>query len=485
MNERRKSIALLLCLLLWFLACARKGIAADFHPDDLMNLNRALTELRGLRGFFAPVWPYTSIFRPVGALYYKAVYLAFGPAPLAFRCVTYAFMALNVALAYRLGRLLSGSVEIGFLAAMLWAYHHRLVDIYFNNGTVYDVLCFTFYAAALVCYVAGRQRGHDLSWRRTAAILLFFILALNAKETAATLPAVLAAWELIYLSKGATRPWRVKGVVLALAAMLVMSAIASVVKAGPHTSLYGNPDYQNRLSVAVYLRNMGSWLDDLTLRRYGFFTPVKTILLLATATGLAAISRKKAAAMGCALALIAALPVSFINTRGLYAVYIAYFGWTLLAASCLVSTRDWLLKRAPAAHMRNLIPAATALLLAVTFLAWQKHDIYRYRNFREEPDRERIRLTLAELNAAHVCPRPGGRILFLRDRWPPNEYGAIFATRLVCRDSNLNVDLGWRLAVDHRPLIFSDYDSVIDYSDGRMVVRRGTDAATFSDHGKR
>jgi hypothetical protein len=460
-------------LLIWFLACTRKGLAADFYPDDLMNLNRALLELRGLRGFFAPVWPYTSIFRPVGALYYKAVYLAFGPAPLAFRSVTYSFMALNVALAWLLGRRLSGSAEVGFLAAMLWAYHHRLVDIYFNNGTVYDVLCFTFYAAALVCYVAVRRQGRDLSWRRIAAILLLFILALNAKETAATLPIVLAVWELIYMAKA--QPWRLKGVVSAVAVMLVLSAIACLVKAGPHSSLYGNPDYQQRLSAAVYLRNMGAWLDDLTLRPYGFFTPVKTIVLLGAAAALPAIVRKRAAWMGYVLALITPLPVTFINPRGFYAVYIAYFGWTLLAASCIVSARDWLLTRTATARLRNTAPAVTAVLLATIFLLWQKHDVYRYPSFRAEPERERIRLTLAELKAAHVCPPPGGRVLFLRDRWPANEYGAIFATRLVCRDPDLSVDLGWRLAADHRPVNFSDYDFVIDYRDGRMVVHRGSD----------
>jgi hypothetical protein len=459
-------------LLIWFLACARKGLAADFSADDLMNLNRALLELRGLAGFFAPVWPYSSIFRPVGALYYKAVYLTFHPAPLAFRSVTYAFMALNVALAWLLGRRFSGSHEVGFLAAMLWAYHHRLVDIYFNNGTVYDVLCFTFYAAALLCYIAVRRQKRDLSWPHIAAILLLFILALNAKETAATLPPVLAVWELIYLQPGAQRPWRLQGVLSALGAMLVLSVTACLVKAGPHSSFYGNPDYQQKLSAAMYLRNMGAWLDDLMLRPYGFFTPAKTMALLAAAAALAAILRKRAAWMGYALALIAPLPVSFITTRGFYAVYIAYFGWTLLAATCIVSAQDWLLARNATARLRRAAPAMTAVLLAALFLLWQKHDVYRYPSVREEPERERIRLTLAELEAAHICPPPGGRVLFLRDRWAANEYGAIFATRLVCRDPDLDVDLGWRLTVDHRPVHLSDFDFVIDYRDGRMVVQR-------------
>jgi hypothetical protein len=61
-------------------------------------------------------------------------------------------------------------------------------------------------------------------------------------------------------------------------------------------------------------------------------------------------------------------------------------------------------------------------------------------------------------------------VLFLHDRWPAGQYGAVFAARLVCNDPDLAVDLAWILEDYHKPIDASKYNYVIDYRDGQIVV---------------
>ena len=72
------------------------------------------------------------------------------------------------------------------------------MDLYQNDGTVYDILCFTFFYSALATYVNVRRTGQAFTIGQALRFLGLSVLALNSKEMAATLPVVLWAFELIY-----------------------------------------------------------------------------------------------------------------------------------------------------------------------------------------------------------------------------------------------------------------------------------------------
>jgi hypothetical protein len=161
-----------------------------FDSDDIMNLHQgyvvpAAELLRDL------VFPFTAFNRPLGALYYRLCFDLFGWNPPAFRTVTIALMMANLTLVYLLARRLTGSIEMGAMAALLFSFHGRLVEMYASNGTVYDVLCALFSLLTVWYYVRVRQESRSWNGLRIILLLLFYIAALNAKEMAALIPVLL------------------------------------------------------------------------------------------------------------------------------------------------------------------------------------------------------------------------------------------------------------------------------------------------------
>ncbi len=83
------------------------------------------------------------------------------------------------------------------LGIMLW-FAWPGVHAYFNDDDIYDILCYSFYFAALLYYVHRRQSSLPLSVGPALSIIFLQILALGAKEMAVTFPAILVAYEVAY-----------------------------------------------------------------------------------------------------------------------------------------------------------------------------------------------------------------------------------------------------------------------------------------------
>src|SRR5207247_1667757 len=145
----------------YFLALAGEGIRAFFSPDDLMNLytyfQRPAGDLARANLLF-----YSNFFRPMGGVAYRLLYALFGFHPLPFRLACFALLLFNLYLTYCLVKRFTGSREVGLLATLIGAYHARFVDLYYGTGTIYDLLCFSFFYGAFLFYVKIRQSGHDL-----------------------------------------------------------------------------------------------------------------------------------------------------------------------------------------------------------------------------------------------------------------------------------------------------------------------------------
>jgi hypothetical protein len=187
---RLKSVALVVIIGAWFLVNTWPGLLVYFQGDDAMNLYQAEgTPVYKL--VWGNIVPFTKVYRPMGAVLYRTLYTVGGLNPVWFRIAAFALLAFNIWLGFRIAKRLTGSAEIAVLTALFLAYHERLIDLYQNDGTIYDILCFTFFYLAIDRYIAVRERGENLRGWSFVGFVALTIAAINSKEMAVTLAAAL------------------------------------------------------------------------------------------------------------------------------------------------------------------------------------------------------------------------------------------------------------------------------------------------------
>ncbi len=170
-----------IAILAYYLYFTLPGLKLYFDNDDMMNL------------YFAWSKPVLESYRPLGALFYRGMFAIFGFNPLPFRIACLVLGAVNIGLCYWFASLATASARIAALAALLFAFHSRMMEVWFRTAVIYDLLCFTFFYLAVCLYMQRRKRGVF----RSAAVIVCFLAALAAKEIAVVLPVILVAWELM------------------------------------------------------------------------------------------------------------------------------------------------------------------------------------------------------------------------------------------------------------------------------------------------
>ena len=58
-----------------------------------------------------------------------------------------------------------------WVALLLFAFHTRLMEVWWRNAVVYDLLCFTFFYLAACLYVSARKAGRMPGLARSGVIL--------------------------------------------------------------------------------------------------------------------------------------------------------------------------------------------------------------------------------------------------------------------------------------------------------------------------
>jgi len=418
---------------LYFLWFAGRWIWAGFTPDDLMNLHRALGQpLWKLLLDHVTVFLPTPEYRPVGNLFYRLIYSAFGYNPLPFHVALYALLAANIYLTYLAARRLTGVAAAGLVAAVLHAWHGNWTGLHLSAGFCFDVLCYFFYTAALIAFGAGRL------W------LFFglFLLTLNAKEVAVSLPLVCLAWKGGECRRSATA---------AIAAGLVTAAFIGG-RLMAHEGLAAIDSYTPHFDVATLSSRVTAYLDTAV---YGQGRLPWGLAVLAAASVWSLIRHQRAAVVAMVMLGAGVLPVAFIPQRGLEAVYVPSLGAVILLA----------LPLADLCKQRPLAATVAAILLAGTF-----HHVRRHRR----PDdylaeARHIENVARQMRQGVPCLRPGAHVLFLRDPFPQFEWNSLFLVHLLYGDREIVV---------HRPGRPSgpieSYDAVFDWDDGEGVLRRRT-----------
>ena len=422
------AIAVILCMF----AFAADGLSAYLTGDDLMNTysywTRPTIQLIKEGVIFYPA----EVFRPLGALYYCPLFKLFGLNPLPYRIVGMALLLANLGLLYLFCLRLSRSREVAALACLLGAYHAHLGDLYYNSGTIYDLLCFTCLYIALLYYMKIRDEGSYPGLWQTIALLALYIAALDAKEMAVALPVIVVIYELVFHPPKPSLRWPLREGRFVLLSIPVTIAYILNKVTGPNR-IVTNESYRPVFTVDSFTLGWKHYLYDL------FYTTVTftgaTIVMLAAAMLIVAwISRRRELVFACLAIVAGALPIIFIPPRGLYGIYLTLPAWYLFASVCLVILRDRLIPDTiPAPAQQIALFVAVALLL----LPLHRHEKLITRM---EPTKDPVRSVDRQLTAKYPSMPKEARILFLSDPFETYDYTLTFLFRLHYRDKEIQVD---------------------------------------------
>ena len=411
------------------------GVRGHFTGDDMMNLygawsGSAAETLLGQR--------------PLGALVYRGLFALFGLHPLPFRLVCFGLLLANLALLYDFCARLAHSREVAVLACLLAAYHAHLADLYWNSGTIYDLLCYFLVLLVMVLYFRIRLAGSYPRWWQNAVLVGLYLCALGAKETAVVLPPLIALYESIYEARlpyswSRLRRWLAAGAPF-LYWSVPITFLFIILRTMGRNAMTGNPDYALHLTLHAFMAGWKHYLADLF---YGAirFNSFAVVLVLTLLLGLAALTRRRELVFAWCVITVGALPIIFISPRGLYAMYVALPGWYLYAGSLLVLARDGLLRYLPRLAERFAVrPEQLAMFVVVVALLiplhWHRKPIG---NLGIADSDTGVRRVLDQLALQNRPLSRGAKVLFLSDPYPIDEWVLTFMFRLYYRDKNIQV----------------------------------------------
>jgi hypothetical protein len=439
-----KRIAVAVLLAAWFLGHTWPGLLRDFSEDDLMNMYFAWV-LPLPRLLLGNLTPFTSVYRPLGSAFYRVMYDAAGLHPFPFRVAAYALMLLNIWLVYRLVAALTGSAKTGVLSALIFSYHKLLYGIYVNGGTIYDVLCGTFFCLTLWLYVVTRERRGNVTGWPMLGFLGLYTLALNSKEMAASIPVILLAYELIFRKGALGWKWILERHAIWIA--VAMTAVSYKLKTATASSFHGVQTYDRVFTLERYLSTMTPLISQLFWLRDHALGPAAAMAILAGMFALALAMRNRVMMLGAAILVLAALPINFIEYRGFFVMYIPLIGFALYASAGLMA----------AAGRRVPYAAVFMMAVAALFLVDRWNHMWNF----GIPDVNQLRIEAMRGDLTHFAVPKGGRVLLLRQAFDPGNYDALFVFRLRYRDPEIAVDIA---------KASGKYDLVLDYGDGHYFA---------------
>ena len=324
-------VAVLIGYFLHFALPARHG---GFREDEMMNLWTYwyVGAVRSILGF-AKFW--TSNYRTGGAIYYLPLYHFFGLNPFPYRVVQISILALSIPIAYYLARLLASSRSVVFLAVLAFCYHPYVANLVFVGAFIYDVLCGFFYLAALTYYVHFREQNICLRPVQLLIFLALYVLALDSKEMAVTLPAIVLIYEVLksprWASWNAFLSWSWRCAVPSL----IAGAVTAIYLCG---KLYGSDSltrldpYRPRYSWHNFVTSNARFVGEL-LYAPDAITPTALLLLWAAVFVYAFLRRDRMLRLMAFWVVIVPLPIAFLlPIRGGGCLYLLLFGWAMIGA---------------------------------------------------------------------------------------------------------------------------------------------------------
>lgn len=422
-------------ILAYFLFFTWKSLHMYFDTDDMYALyfawNKPLGQVVRENLFF-----WKGEFRPLGAFFYRGIFAVSGFNPLPFRIAELTFCGLNLAVCFWFTRLVSASERTAAVATLLFAFHVRMIEVWFRTTIIFDVLCFTFVYLATGIYIGARRNHRDLTFGRAAAVLLGYFCALNAKEMAVSLPVFLVAWEMLFNSSKLRDFWKSRAFVV----IVVMGLVTLVYAAGKlhaGTAMVNNPAYTPEYSYARFTSTWNEYIKDLFVLDqlppgWVSITIIGALLVAALA------ARSRVLLFAWVIIFFGLLPVSFVPARGGYVIYISYMGWVLYAGTVLVALEDLITVRAP--QYRTAVACVVFVLVGWRVGRVNLHGLrHEDRPWLNEPPAA-VHAMVDQLKTMHPDFPPHARVMFLEDGFTTGEWTPLFIVRLLYHDPAMTVD---------------------------------------------
>ena len=462
LSGRLAAAAAMLSTMAYFLGLTHPSLHVYFSPDDLMNLYRAWFSPLGALVKANLLFFLNSPFgRPMGALWYRAIFYLVGFNPFWFHVVYLAILIVNIMLTYALAYHLSGKRTVAAITALLFAYTPRMVAVYFDTGFIYDVLCYCFYASALLLYVRVRSRNRLLTGRQVAAIFGLYVCALNSKEMAVTLPLLLGIYEWLYHPPPS---WRRKDLCVWARCQAWMVASVAVVTLVFAIGRGSGPDSVVHHSAYRPLFTWGRFME--TSRHFFEDAPAWQVLILWGGLFLVAWLAKSRGLRFAALFLfLSPIPLAFIAPREAAQYYVCWFGWSLYGAIVCTGFARHLTPATWRDHHWIATIRSAALLATLVFVCYPQ---YKRRGWDSVLGVSLLgpqnRDCVEQLHRIEPHLASNSRILFLNDPVPADWYNLVFMVRLSYRDRSLEID-----RIKQPPTSpENSYDYVFDYQKGRF-----------------
>ena len=458
-------------LIAYFLHFALPALGGGFREDEMMNmgicwcagaLKSFLANIGFWKLFVCPGCAHYDLplylYRPAGALYYLPLYHFFDLDPLPFRIVQVCILVASIPLVYYLSRRLAASRSIAFLAVLALCYHPRLAGLVFVGAFIYDVLCGIFYFAALAYYVNIREKGYSLRPVQLLGFLALYIMALNCKEMAVTLPVIVLIYEVLKSSRWADRKAFVRWVRAYAAPSLIAGLLTVFYIFG---KLYGTGSlaslepYSPKYSWHNFTASNAWFVGQLLFAGHAM-TPTALLLLWALVFIYAFLRRDRTLELMAFWIVIVPLPLTFIvPMRGDASLYLLLFGWAMIFATVMFDSITLISKFSSFIANRFLPPGANGnafrrvspricrigatLLVAFALGAFMQRENQRLRLpwFKVGAKTSHVIHTFRALN---LNPRHGSSILLLlKEKIFQNKWNVFFIASLVWNDHSLRI----------------------------------------------
>jgi hypothetical protein len=397
-------------------------------------------------------------YRPVGGLYYRTLFALFGLHPAPFRIAFFILLVVNMILAGVWYRRLSASSLTIAASLLIFSFQPALAELYYNDGTVYDVLCVLFVLLLLGRYSRLRQSHRLVAGNDLLLILALYGAALGSKEMAISLPAVLLLYEIIF--HPGTRNLRAR--LWPIFLLAIMTAVCMAVKILIPNQMNINPAYTPHYqpgfignSYLHYYRLL-FLTDNLSA---GLLTSGLALALLA-----AALLRNRVMLFGILFANLTLLTVCTILPRGGFVWYMPLLGYALYGGEVLsiASQRLTALLEARAGTelwgmpVRSLTQSIVFGTLVIVSAAIQsRHSKNLDAPYLPEPRSLNVMLTAAKTAAPSLSR--GSRVLIESDVYPAVWWAPLFLLRLGYQDPTIWVERASHLGDRYDPSDVSLY----------------------------
>jgi len=426
------------------------------------------------RLLFSQVMLWHGYIRPLGGFFYLPAYLLFGLNPVPYHAYLLLLLLAGAYMMYRLARALGAGELAGAIVALIACYHGGLSNLYYNSVFVFDLLCGLFYFAAFAYYARIRGAGRLLGRRQTLAFLGLYLCALNAKEMAVTMPAVMLAYEWTYHER--PRP-RVKalwewllgpGRLLVWASLLTLVAIYG--KALGPLGLAQRSAYSPVLSWDRAVEFEGRHLGDI-FYHLPSFSPVATLLVGLAVTYLAWRKHRPVLRFCWFWIVLTPLPIQFLIARDQACLYVTMAGWALFAATVFT---DFLPAAARVLAGEPLFrwlgeARVRVLLAAIGMLAYAAYG-WQYKQVDVDPAihalSQQTAAVLEQFRALNPKVPRGATVVFLEDPWP-DTFDMSFIAELWFRDRTCRVYLNNKNPAP--PEVMAKADAVFTWHEGKLL----------------